>query len=84
MPWKACKRMDERLKFIARLLEQMPGLCREFSISRKTGCKILTHYSEISLEVLTDRGPQLMAVAPGTCPLPRFFSANDTAIRAAW
>ena len=23
-------------------------------------------------------------VAPGTCPLPRFFSANDTAIRAAW
>jgi hypothetical protein len=31
--------MDERLKFIARLLdgEQMVGLCREFGISRKTG-----------------------------------------------
>ena len=30
--------MDERLKFIARLLdgEKMAGLCREFGISRKT------------------------------------------------
>ena len=44
MPWKVCKPMDERLKFIARLLdgEQMAGLCREFGISRKTGYKILT------------------------------------------
>ena len=34
--------MDERLKFVARLLEgeQMGGLCREFGISRKTGYKI--------------------------------------------
>jgi hypothetical protein len=31
--------MDERLKFIARLLdgEKMAVLCREFGISRKTG-----------------------------------------------
>jgi len=37
MPWKVCKPMDERLKFIARLLDgQMAGLCREFGISRKT------------------------------------------------
>jgi hypothetical protein len=37
MPWKVCKPMDERLKFIARLLdgEQMAGLCREFGISRR-------------------------------------------------
>jgi hypothetical protein len=42
MPWKACKPMDERLKFIARLLdgEKMAPLCREFGISRKTGYKI--------------------------------------------
>jgi len=34
--------MDERLKFIARLLvgDKMAGLCREFGISRKTGYKI--------------------------------------------
>jgi putative transposase len=49
--------MDERLKFVARLLdgEKMAGLCREFGISRKTGYKILTRYNEIGLEGLTDR-----------------------------
>jgi hypothetical protein len=49
--------MDERLKFIARLLdgEKMAVLCRQFGISRKTGYKILTRYSEIGLEGLTDR-----------------------------
>jgi putative transposase len=57
MPWKACKPMDERLKFIARLLdgEKMAPLCREFGISRKTGYKILTRYNETGLEGLTDR-----------------------------
>ena len=36
--------MDERLKFIARLLdgENMAALCREFAIARKTGYKIVT------------------------------------------
>ena len=49
--------MDERLKFVARLLdgEKMAGLCREFGISRKTGYKILTRYNEIGLDGLTDR-----------------------------
>ena len=39
MPWKECNVMDERLKFVARLLdgEKMAVLCREFDISRKTG-----------------------------------------------
>jgi len=57
MPWKVCKPMDERLKFIARLLdgEQMAPLCREFGISRKTGYKILTRYNAIGLEGLTER-----------------------------
>jgi hypothetical protein len=38
MPWKECNRMDERLRFVARLLdgEKMAAVCREFSISRKT------------------------------------------------
>ena len=57
MPWKACKPMDERLKFIARLLdgEQTAGLCREFGISRKTGYKILSRYNDVGLDGLTDR-----------------------------
>src|SRR5271165_5922770 len=57
MPWKVCKPMDERLKFIARLLdgEKMAVACRDFGISRKTGYKILTRYNEIGLDGLTDR-----------------------------
>jgi len=41
MPWNECKPMDERLRFIARLLEgeKMAPLCREFGISRVTGYK---------------------------------------------
>jgi putative transposase len=44
--------MDERLKFIARLLdgEKMAAACRDFGISRKTGYKILTRYHEIGLD----------------------------------
>ena len=39
MPWKECSVMDERLRFVARLLdgEAMTDVCREFGISRKTG-----------------------------------------------
>jgi putative transposase len=49
--------MDERLRFVARLLEgeKMAGLCREFDISRKTGHKIFNRYKECGLEGLTDR-----------------------------
>ena len=57
MPWKECKRMDERLKFIARLLdrEKMAPLCREFGISRVTGYKIFNRYKECGLDALNDR-----------------------------
>ena len=57
MPWRECSKMDERLRFVARLLEgeKMAELCREFDISRKTGYKIFTRYKDIGLEVLTDR-----------------------------
>ena len=49
--------MEERLKFVARLLdgEEMSFLCREFGISRKTGYKIYDRYKECGLEALTDR-----------------------------
>jgi hypothetical protein len=42
MPWKECHVVDERLRFIARLLdgENMARLCAEFGISRKTGYTI--------------------------------------------
>ena len=45
MPWKECSVMDERLRFVARLLdgEAMSEVCRAFGISRKTGYKIFDH-----------------------------------------
>ena len=57
MPWKECKPMDERLRFIARLLEgeKMAPLCREFGISRVTGYKIFNRYKDCGLHGLNDR-----------------------------
>ena len=57
MPWKECKPMDERLRFIARLLEgeKMAPLCREFGISRVTGYKIWERYKDCGLDGLNDR-----------------------------
>jgi transposase InsO family protein len=57
MPWKASSVMEERLRFVARLLdgEAMTVVCREFGISRKTGYKIFDRYREHGLEALTDR-----------------------------
>jgi transposase InsO family protein len=57
MPWKASSVMEERLRFVGRLLdgETMSEVCREFGISRKTGYKIFDRYREHGLEALTDR-----------------------------
>jgi len=57
MPWKECSVMEERLRFVARLLEgeAMTDLCREFGISRKTGYKVFDRYKECGLEALNDR-----------------------------
>lgn len=57
MPWKESSVMDERLRFIARLLEgeAMTDLCVEFGISRKTGYKIYDRYKESGAEALSDR-----------------------------
>jgi transposase InsO family protein len=57
MPWKESSVLDERLRFVARLLEgeQMSHLCREFGISRKTGYKIFERYQTCGVEALTDR-----------------------------
>ena len=57
MPWKECHVMDERLRFVARLLdgETMAALCDEFGISRKTGYKIYMRYKDFGVHGLTDR-----------------------------
>lgn len=57
MPWKECQVMDERLRFVARLLdgEKMAQVCEEFGISRKTGYKIFERYKDTGIRGLTDR-----------------------------
>src|SRR5262249_15856209 len=52
-----CHVMDERLRFVARLLdgEKMTALCTEFGISRKTGYKIYDRYKDLGVHGLTDR-----------------------------
>ena len=57
MPWRECCKMDERLRFVARLLEgeKMAVVCREFDISRTTGYKIFERYKDSGLKGLTDR-----------------------------
>lgn len=57
--------MDERVRFVARLLdgEKMAPLCAEFGISRKTGYKIFDRYKDSGVQGLTDRSrrPQRQA-----------------------
>jgi transposase len=48
MPWTETSVMEERLRFVARLLEGEPmsDVCRAFGISRKTGYKLFERYRE--------------------------------------
>lgn len=57
MPWREYSVMEERLRFVARPVEGegMSDVCREFGISRKTGCKIWDRYRQEGLEALCDR-----------------------------
>jgi transposase len=57
MPWKDCSVMEERLRFVARLLEgeTMTDLCLELGISRKTGYKLFNRYRDEGVEAFTDR-----------------------------
>jgi putative transposase len=85
MPWKVCKPMDERPKFIARLLdgETMAVACRDFGICRKTGYKMLTRYNEIGLDGLTDRSrrPYRHATSCSSRSRRRSFSPSRQAAR---
>jgi putative transposase len=57
MPWLESNQMDERLKFVAKLLdgEKMTVVCREFGISRKTGYKIFNRYKDSGLDGLKNQ-----------------------------
>jgi transposase len=65
MPWKECSVMEERLRFIARLLEGEPmaEVCRAFAISRKTGYKLYDRYRQEGAVALADRSRRLVRYA---------------------
>lgn len=57
MPWKECAKVDQKVKFIARLLdgEKMAPLCREFNIARKTGYEIWQKYKRFGQEAFVEQ-----------------------------
>ncbi len=63
MTWKVYKPMDEKIKFIAKLLdgEKMAQVCREFGVSRKTGYKIWDRYKDTGMEALQDRSKKTLS-----------------------
>lgn len=66
MPWRDCRPMDERMRFVQRARE--PGVCHaaacaEFGISRKTGYKWLERFDREGVAGLADRSR-----APRSCP----------------
>ena len=78
MPWQECSKVDERLRFVARLLEgeKMAVLCREFDISRKTGHKIFNRIPKLRIR-RTD-GSQ-----PPTVPASQPLALSDRNIDCA-
>mgnify|MGYP000138451957 CR=1 FL=1 len=57
MPWKVRSVVDERMKFVSRVLagEPLAAVCRDFGISRKTGTKFWKRYQEEGPEGLLNR-----------------------------
>jgi hypothetical protein len=87
MPWKECHIMDERLRFVARLLEgeKMAPLCAEFGISRKTGYKIFDRYKDCGLTALSDRSPHSAPVPPMLLPTVGGSSlAEESTMLTTW
>jgi transposase len=78
MPWNESNHMDERIKFVARLLdgENMSRMCREFGISRKTGYKIFNRYKDFGLAGLQDQSRITTQLG-----LPRHDVLTDLTIR---
>lgn len=72
MPWKASSVMEERLRFVARLLdgEAMTDVCREFGVSRKTGYKIYDRYKEHGLEALSATQGAVRSSSSTRGPIP--------------
>jgi hypothetical protein len=78
MPWKETSVLDERMKFIGRLLsgEKMAPLCREFGISRTTGHKVWKRYQESGSTAVQNRSR-----APHSHPNQTPFEVEQVIVR---
>jgi len=56
MAWKESSIVEERMKFVTRLLDgdKMSHLCEEYGISRKTGYKIWNRYQNVGVRAFED------------------------------
>src|SRR5580693_546430 len=86
MPWKETRVMDERMGFIAAVLQQERGgnftqLCERFGISRETGYKWVERYRQQGPEGLRDRKP-----VPASCPhrTPDAVESRVVELRKQW
>ena len=78
MPWRTTSVMDERTKFVGRLLagEKIAPLCREFGISRVTGHKIWSRYQRDG-----SRGLYSLSRAPHKHPNQTPFEVEQLIVR---
>jgi transposase len=56
VPWKSRTPVDLRREFVRRLFagERLVELCREYGISKKTGCKYKKRFEELGFAGLED------------------------------
>jgi putative transposase len=71
MPWKETSTVNERVRFIAAMLEaeeSFSELCERFGISRKQGYKWKARYDDSGPEALSDRSRAPHSHAHAVCP----------------
>ncbi|MEO5969800.1 MAG: helix-turn-helix domain-containing protein [Bdellovibrionia bacterium] len=86
MPWKDVRPMDERVRFIMRLLdgERMTDLCREYGVTRKTGYKFLERYNQFGMEGLNNQSRRPYHLARKTCDEIEKLIINLKGIYPTW
>ena len=80
MPWKVTNPVNERMRFVSRLLdgERMTDVCRQFGISRKTGYKIWRRFEKDGMDAFRDRSRRPLCVPHET---PRGIVAQIVELR---
>ncbi len=86
MPWKESHIMDERVRFISRLIdgERMVDLCMELGISRKTGYKFWERYQRIGLTGLVDGSRRPLRIPHRTTDEVERLVLNLRLMRPTW